>query len=87
MGRYLIKHPDHIRRAQRLSMFCKEIKRALLGLCVDHDVSISDIDFFMEDFFVHLEYHELEYSSEHLLTMLLDDGFIQHTFDRFRENH
>jgi hypothetical protein len=83
MGSYLIKHPDHIRRAQRLSLFCKEVKRAIINLCLDQGVPTRNVDFFMEDFFMNMEYHDLEYPIEVLLEMLLDDDFIYQAFDRY----
>lgn len=83
MGRNLIKHPDHIRRAQRLSLFCKEVKRAIINLSLDRGVSMRNIDYFMEDFFISMEYHELEYPAEVLLQMLIDEDFILNAFDRY----
>jgi hypothetical protein len=83
MGRFVVKHPDHVRRRQRLALFCKEIKRALLSKCVDSGVSIKNIDFFMEEFYIAMEYHELDYQTETLLHMLLDEGFLAHTFERY----
>lgn len=83
MGRNLIKHPDHIRRAQRLSLFCKEVKRAIINLCLDRGISIRNIDYFMEDFFISMEYHAVEYSTEVLLKMLIDEDFILAAFDRY----
>jgi hypothetical protein len=85
MGRFLTRHPAHVRRAQRLSLFCREVKRALINLCIDRSVSMKEIDYFMEDFFVNMEYHDLEYPLDTLLLMLLDEEFIEHTYHRYLE--
>jgi hypothetical protein len=85
MGKSLTKHPDQVRRRQRLILFCKEIKRALLSMCVDHGITIKNIDYFMEEFYMAMEYHELEYETETLLQMLLDEGFLRHTFEKYCE--
>lgn len=85
MGSFLAKTPAHVRRAKRLVRFCKEIKRALLNLCVDHNVPIHSVDFFVEDLYLKMEYHALEYPLETLLEMLLNDGYIKQTFERYRE--
>ena len=81
---HLIKHPAHIRRAQRLSLFCKEIKRALMNMALDRGVSTRNIDYFMEDMFMSMEYHELEYPIDVLLLMLIDEAFIEQAWDNFR---
>lgn len=86
MGRFLVKHPDHVRRAQRIALFCKEVKRALLHLCVDHNVSTASIDDFMEQFTMSMEYSEEEFPNVTLLRMLLDETFIRSTFDTYAGN-
>lgn len=85
MGRFLAKTPAHVRRAERLILFCKEIKRALLNRCVDYNVPIREIDFFVEDLFVKMEFHSDEYDFQTLLTLLLSDEFREGTFRRYRE--
>ena len=44
---------------------------------------MRNIDYFMEDFFISMEYHELEYPAEVLLQMLIDEDFILNAFDRY----
>jgi hypothetical protein len=86
MGRFIVKHPDHVRRAQRLALFCKEVKRAILSLCIDHDVSTRGIDPFMEQFVLSMEFSENDFENVTLLMMLLDETFVTSTFETFRYN-
>lgn len=74
-----------VRRARRLGFFCREIKRAVLNLCVDHDVSPRYLDEFMDEFLLSLDYHESEYHIEVLVAMLRDDSLVEHTFRRYRQ--
>lgn len=83
MGGHLIKHPDHIRRARRISLFCKEVKRAIINLSLDRGIPTRNLDYFMEDFFMSMEYHELDYPIDVLLQMLIDEDFIMKAFDRY----
>lgn len=72
-----------MRRARRLSLFCKEVKRAILNLCLDRGVPTRNVDYFIEDFFMSMEYHELEYPIDVLLQMLIDEDFILQAFERY----
>lgn len=85
MGQFIANTPAHVRRAQRLVRFCKEIKRALLNKCVDYNVSIHSMDFFVEDLYYKMEYGMFEYSLDSLLGLLLDEGYIEDLFERYRE--
>jgi hypothetical protein len=73
------------KRARRLGYFVREIKRAVLNMCVDHDVSLRYLDEFMDEFFLSLDYHESEYPVELLVAMLRDDALVEHTFRRYAE--
>lgn len=86
MGKFLVKHPDHVHRAQRIALFCKEVKRALLNLCLDHNVRIHDIDVFVSVYAQEMEYTDNNFDTTVLLRMLLDDLFIQSTFAAYRDS-
>ena len=84
MGKFLAKHPDHIRRAQRIDLFCKQVKRAITAICVDNDVSLSSIDYFIADFSAMLEFDDVEYNLNQLLDMLASEDFIADAYERYR---
>lgn len=86
MGKSLINHPPNARRTQRLSLFCKEIKRILYNRCIDHNFPLTGIEYFVEEHFICMQYHDLEYPLESLLLMLKDDEYLDNTFQRYLEN-
>jgi hypothetical protein len=83
MGKSLTKAPAYIERARRLSLFCKEVKRFLYSECLDRNITPHQIDFFVEDLYQTLEYHEADYALDRLLVMLLSDDFREEAMLRY----
>jgi hypothetical protein len=83
MGQALTKSPAYVQRARRLSLFCREVKRFLYSECLDRNINPHQIDFFVEDLYQTLDYHEADYALDRLLVMLLSEAFREEAMLRY----
>lgn len=84
MGQSLAKAPSHIRRAQRISLFCKQARRYLLNYCLDFNLSYRLVDTYIEEMFLSMETAECEYQLDILVAMLFDKGFLTNMVEHYK---
>ncbi len=83
MGKFIATDPETTRRARRIGLFCREIKRAMMNRCLDHNLPTRELDFFIEELYQSMDFQGDEFTLERLLGILLEGDFVDEAFARY----